>query len=196
MSSESIPVGLQTLLAKHYFLAQITRGYKPCMTNMTLIDGSSWLGSLYRAWCGETRKTVMSDIEKIISETIDSISTHHHKPEFLRLIINALASTRVGIESMTTTYRTDPDMVGRLQVQLTNIDLQLKKYRDLIKGYNIPDERLIDEVVKNAETTDAQGFRNFLIGKKSEESSSDKSVDQVRRRRRPKPIPEMEYHPK
>lgn len=209
MSSESIPVGLQTLLAKHYFLAQITRGYKPCMTNMTLIDASSWWGSFCRTWYGESRKTVISDIEKIVSETIDSISTHKHREEFLRLIINALARTRVGLESMTTTYRSDPDMIGRLRVQLTNIDLQLDKYRGLIKGYSetgpevdAREERIIDKVVESADVSDKEGLRKFLMGKappipptiqdekprsdrsRSDNSRGERSVDKRRRRNR------------
>ena len=114
MTSESIPVGLQTLLAKHNFLAQIQRGVKPCITNMTFVDSSSWYGSFYRTWFGESRKTSISAIEKIISETIDSISIHQNNKSFLKLIINALASTKVGLETMTTTYRGDPDMIGRL----------------------------------------------------------------------------------
>lgn len=169
MSSESIPVGLRSLLAKHYFLAQITSGQKPCMSNMTLIDASSWTGALYRFWYGESRKTGMADIENIISQTIDAITTHKHKPAFLRLIINALASTRVGLESMTTTYRNDPAMIGRLRVQLTNIDLQLGEHRDLIKGYRNqePDEKIINAVVQGTDTNDKEGLRNFLMGKTS-----------------------------
>lgn len=163
MSSESIPVGLRSLLAKHYFLAQITRGFKPCMSNMKLVDSTSWTGAIYRFWYGESRKTGMSDIENIISQTIDAIGTHKTKPAFLKLIINALASTRVGLESMTTTYRDDPAMIGRLQVQLTNIDLQLEEHRDLIKGYT-NDEKIIDDVVKAADTDDKEGLRNFLRG--------------------------------
>jgi len=167
MSNESIPVGLRSLLAKHYFLAQITRGYKPCMSNMTLVDSSSWTGAIYRFWYGESRKTGMSDIENIISQTIDAIGTHNKKPAFLKLIINALASTRVGLESMTTTYRDDPAMIGRLQVQLTNIDLQLEEHRDLIKGYTNAEKNVVDDVVKATDTDDKEGLRNFLLGKPS-----------------------------
>lgn len=185
MTSESIPVGLQTLLAKHYFLAQIQRGYKPCITNMTLIDASSWSGAIYRAWFGESRKTAISDIEKIISETIDSISIHIHNNAFLRLIINALASTRVGLETMTTTYRSDPDMIGRLKVQLTNIDLQLEEYRPLIKGYKTKEEAtIIERVVQSVETDDKESFRNFLTGNTEPlKPVSDISAERVRRRR-------------
>jgi len=170
MSTESIPVGLRSLLSKHYFLAQISQGYKPCMSNMTLVDSSSWAGAFYRFWYGESRKTVIAEIEDIISQTIDSIATHKNKPAFLRLIINALASTRVGIESMKNTYRSDPAMIGRLQVQLTNIDLQLDEYRHLITGYSNKDksdrsdDKIIDEVVQAVDTNDKEGFRSFLKG--------------------------------
>ncbi len=165
MSSESIPVGLRSLLTKHYFLAQITTGKKPCMTNMKLIDKSSWLCKPYRFLVvGETRKTVMTDIENIISQTIDAISTHQTKPAFLKLIINALASTRVGLESMTTTYRSDPDMISRLRVQLINIDLQLEKYRNLIKGYNGSDEQTITPI-QDPDSDDNEGLKKFLRSK-------------------------------
>lgn len=163
MSTESIPVGLRSLLTKHYFLAQITSGQKPCMSSMKLVDSSSWYGAVYRFWYGESRKTVISEIENIITQTIDSIRTHRTKPGFLKLIINALASTRVGLESMLSTYRDDPAMRGRLQVQLANIDFQLEEHQDLIKGYTT-DEKIIDEVVKETESEDKEGLRNFLRG--------------------------------
>jgi len=171
MSSESIPVGLRSLLAKHYFLAQISQGYKPCMSNMTLVDSTSWLGSIYRSWYGESRKTVIADIGDIINQTIDAISAHRNKPGFLRLLINALASTRVGIDSMKNTYRNDPAMISSIQVQLTNIDLQLQEYRHLITGYasssKTIDENIVNEMVETTETNDKEGFKNFLMGNSS-----------------------------
>lgn len=163
MSSESIPVGLRSLLSKHYFLAQITSGYKPCMSNMKLVDSKSWMSKPRRYWYGETRKTVISDIENIISQTIDAITIYRKKLSFLKLIINALASTRVGIESMTITYRKDPAMIGKIKVQLTNIDLQLKENRDLIKGYS-SDEKIVDDIVRGSDTNDKEGLKKFLMG--------------------------------
>lgn len=181
MSSESIPVGLRSLLSKHYFLAQISHNQKPCLSNMTLIDSSSWTGALYRFWYGESRKTGISDIENIISQTIDAIATHKNKPAFLRLIINALASTRVGLESMITTYRDDPAMIGRLQVQLTNIDLQLEEHRDLIKGYSKSSEdgktieKAVDSVVESSDAPDKEGLRKFLLGQQLSASGDSNS---------------------
>lgn len=182
MSSESIPVGLQLLLSKHYFLAQITRGKKPCMSNMTLVDASSWMGSFYRRWHGESRKTLMSDIEKIIDETIDYINTHSGQKDFLVLIINAMSGTRVGIESMTTTYRDDPEMLGRIQVQLTNIDLQLNKHQYLIKGYNKiekteEENAVLDTIVNSTNVEDKEGLREFLTGRSRTKPVGTKPVE-------------------
>ena len=189
MSSESIPVGLRSLLAKHYFLGQISSGQKASLSSMSLVDASSWIGALYRRfWYKESRKTLMSDIENIISQTIEAIATHKNQPSFLRLIINALASTRVGLESMITTYRDDPDMISKLQVQLTNIDLQLEEHRDLIKGYHTgaKDEKIVEEVVKSSEVTDKEGMRNFLSGKDMSDNSEHSEQKERRRRRKVK----------
>jgi len=134
--NNSIPVGLQDLLTKLDFLAQITRGCKPCMTNMTFVESDSWAGSFYRRyWVKETRKSVISDIEKIVGKTIDSINAHKDTP-FLNIIINALSEAKVGIESLRVTYRDDPEIKSRVSVQLKNIDLQLDAHRHLIKGYD------------------------------------------------------------
>jgi hypothetical protein len=152
------------------------------MSNMTLVDASSWTGALYRLWHGESRKTGIADIENIISQTIDAITTHSRKKSFLKLIINALASTRVGIESMMTTYRDDPAMIGRLQVQLTNIDLQLEEHRDLIKGYTVDgaDENIVDAVVQGTDTDDKEGLKRFLMGSSN---SDEKITDRADRER-------------
>ena len=136
-NSESIPVGVQSLLSKLYFLAQINGGKKPCMSDMSLVESSSWIGSFHRWWNSEDRKTVITDIKQIITETIDALKQHKNNMEFLKLIINALANARVGVESMLTTYRDDPSIIGRIKVQLANMDLQLENYRHFIKGYNI-----------------------------------------------------------
>ena len=190
MSSDSIPVGLQTLLQKHYYLAQISRGHKPNFADMSLIESDSWWGWFKRSWYyKESRKTVMPNIEKIISETIDAISIHKNKPDFLKLIINALAATRVGIESMTVTYRKDPEMIGKLKVQLNNIDLQLDKYRNLIKGYEddpssvAVSEKIIDSVVEGSDVQNKEELKKFL-STKTDNTDLAKSMEKRRRRHR------------
>ena len=196
MSSESIPVGLRSLLSKHYFLAQITTGQKPCMSNMTIVEASSWAGKFQRAWNNENRKTNMTDIENIISQTIDCINTHKKNPAFLRLIINALADTRVGIESMITTYRNDQAMIGRLQVQLTNIDLQLEKHRHLIKGYKDKtckekeqDDENINKNIQNSKEflTDPHSPHDNTNNNNIVDRNEQERIDRHRRRRKIKP---------
>lgn len=133
--NNSIPRGLQSLLTKLNFLSQITRGFKPCMSKMTFIDATSWFGAFQRSWNGESRKSLMAAVEQIIGETTEAINAHFDSEFLLRLIINALPDARLGVESLKTTYRDDPEIISRVSVQLTNIDLQLDKFRELIKGY-------------------------------------------------------------
>lgn len=140
MTNESIPVGLQSLLVKHYFLSQIKSGNKPLISNMTFVESNSWTGWFFRSWHNETRYTCMSDIDKIIDETIDIIKIHKNNKKFLMLVINALSETRIGIQTMLYTYCNDPKIKGRIKVQLDNIDLQLDKYRDLITSFNIDED--------------------------------------------------------
>ena len=136
MSNESIPVGLRSLLAELHFIAQFERGKKPCMSDMTFVSSSSYIfGPITRKWKGENRKTLISDLEKVVEKFIDALTTYKDRKEYVSLLINLMANCRVSIESsLTTTYRDDPEMIGKIRVMLKNIDLQLKKYPHLIKG--------------------------------------------------------------
>jgi len=102
---------------------------------MTLIDGSSWWGAFQRSWKGESRKSLMAAVEQIVGETVEAINEHSNDEFLLRLIINALPKTREGIDSLKTTYKEDPEIISRVNVQLINLDSQLEKFRSLIKGY-------------------------------------------------------------
>lgn len=185
MSSESIPVGLRSLLGKLYFLAQIKAGEKPCMSNMTIVDGDTWTGAFYRFFKGEDRKTCLTVIENIVSQAIDSISVHERKKSFLALVVNALAEARVGVESMLTTYRDDAETKGKIQVQLTNIDIQLDKYRSLIKGYRPEDNNeYYDSSRNNKNKNDVDsndGIKNTYL-----KTSTEGMLDNKNSRRRRK----------
>lgn len=136
--NNSIPRRLQVLLSKLNFLSQITRGYKPCVNNMTLIDASSWYGAFQRSWNGESRKSLIAAVEQIVGETVEAINEHADDDFLLKLIINALPKSREGIDSLKITYKDDPEIISRVEVQLTSLDLQLDKFRALIKGYETP----------------------------------------------------------
>ena len=49
-SSNSIPATLRDLLGKLEFLSMIETGKKPCMGDMTFVDGNSFWGALVRAF--------------------------------------------------------------------------------------------------------------------------------------------------
>lgn len=158
--NNSIPRGLQSLLTKLNFLSQITRGFKPCMSNMTFVDCNSWFGAFQRNWNGESRKSLIAAIEQIVGETTESINSHYDNDFLLRLIINALPEARLGVESLKITYREDPEIISRVSVQLTNIDLQLERFRDLIKGYEFnikntnEDSEILEDVLDFVKSND------------------------------------------
>lgn len=134
--SKSIPVSLQDLLSELDFLGQITRGQKPCMIDMTIVDSSSWTGAFKRYYNGESRDMVVKEISHIIEKAINTIMSHTDT-DFMVLIINRMAQARIGIETLTITYRDDPKVKSKINVILSNIDIQLIKYRHLIKGYAV-----------------------------------------------------------
>ena len=136
-SKSSIPTGLQILLRDLDFLGQIARGQKVCITNRVIIDGDSWLGAFYRAWKGEDRTSTINKIEQIVNQTVDAINSHKDT-DYLDILVNYFAYARNGIDALSFTYQSDPDMKSRINVQLKNIDLQLDQYRHLIKGYSNP----------------------------------------------------------
>lgn len=136
------------------------------MSDMTFVDASSWVGSVVRAWKGESRKTFINEVEKIISQTLEAINTHKNTEYLLSLIINSLSVTKIGVESLKITYRGDPEMLARIDVQITNMDLPLNKYRGLIKGYRhdgvekdfttmFPSDKLEDDIDKVINTSDS-----------------------------------------
>lgn len=176
--NNSIPRRLQVLLTKLNFLSQITRGFKPCMSNMTLVDASSWYGSFQRSWQGESRKSLIAAVEQIVSETVEAINEHSIDEFLLRLIINALPKAREGVDSLKITYRSDPEIISRVCVQLTSLDLQLEKYRDLIKGY----EKEILSSVSNS--SEAEDIADFVRGSLKNSSSALELGDHQALRRR------------
>lgn len=130
----SIPSGLQSLLADLNFLSQIKRNQKPCVSNRVIVDGDTWFGAFYRFMKGENKSNVISKVEQIFSQTMDAIDAHKDS-DHIKIIINYAASARDGVANLKETYGEHPDILARINVQLDNIDLQLDRFRHLIKGY-------------------------------------------------------------
>ena len=130
----SIPVSLQSLMADLDFLSQIKRNMKPCCNDRVLVDAESWSGAFYRFFKGESRLNVITKVEQIVHNAIEAIENKKFE-EHLSLTVNSLYNALDGIHNLVFTYETDPNMKARLNVQIKNIDIQLVRYRYMIKGY-------------------------------------------------------------
>lgn len=130
----SIPIGLQTLLSDLNFLSQIRRDTKPCCESRILIPANSWGGAIYRFIKGENRNNVVSQVEKIVAHTIDAIERYQNT-DHIKIIVNYFSDAREGIAALLIVYSTDPNITAKIKVQIDLIDIQLKRFRNLIKGY-------------------------------------------------------------
>lgn len=131
----AIPTGLQILLSDLNFLSQIKRDTKPCCGDHVLVDSDSWYGAFYRFYKGENRENSISKIEQIVTQTIDAIESHKDT-EHIRIIINYFSEAREGIQSLLSVYNNDPKIKAKIKVILDRIDIQLDRFRHLIKGFN------------------------------------------------------------
>ena len=130
----SIPVSLQSLMADLDFLSQIKRNMKPCCNDRVLVDAESWSGAFYRFFKGESRLNVITKVEQIVHNAIEAIENQKFE-EHLSLTINSLYSALSGIENLAYTYQNDPNMKARINVQVKNINIQIERYKYMIKGY-------------------------------------------------------------
>lgn len=130
----SIPATLNDLLVKLRILSMIERGKKINMGTMTFIESSSWLGALNRSISGEGRKGLMLHLNQIIQQSINAIN-EYRDTEFCAIVVNHLAQAKIGIQNLTTTYQSDPNIIAQIDICVANIDLQLEKNRKLLEGH-------------------------------------------------------------
>lgn len=133
--STTIPFELRELLKQGEFISMIPRGKKPNMHDYSFVDADSWSGALFRATHGEDRRGMTAKINTIVDQFITAIR-NYESSEFLPLIIDTLHRMKTGgLSNLLATYSTAPDTVAELRVCLANIDLQLRRYRQLLPGY-------------------------------------------------------------
>lgn len=128
----SIPTTLNDLLVKLKILSMLEVNKKINMNSLTFVDASSWIGTIQRSMSGEGRKNLMIHINQIIGQAISAIY-EYYDTEFCRLIVNHLAAARIGIQTLITTYMSDPGIIAQVTVCIENINLQLEKHRDLLE---------------------------------------------------------------
>lgn len=133
--SSTIPFELRELLKQGEFLSMIPRGKKPNMHDYSFVDADSWSGALFRATHGEDRRGMVIKINTIVDQFITAIRNHDGS-EFLPLIIDTLYRMKTGgLSNLLATYSAAPDTVADLRVCLSNIELQLRRFRHLLPGY-------------------------------------------------------------
>lgn len=123
----SIPAHLKELLKNLEFLAMIEKGKKPCLSDMTFVDATSWKGTWKRSQNSESKKQLCNFIDSIVEQTFTAIQDSRNR-EYVPIIIRTLSRAKIGISNTQATYQKHPSFVIAIRVVLVNIDHQLKKY--------------------------------------------------------------------
>ena len=131
MSTLQIPLPLSELLHKLAVLSLIEKDYKLNVNTLSFVSNESWYGAFSRYYYGESRKSLIEMLNKVIQQTIQAIQDYANT-EFCKLVINHLALARGGINNLRTTYDDDPNILAQLEIILENIDIQLDKNKNLI----------------------------------------------------------------
>lgn len=127
-----LPTHIKELLKNLEFLAMIEKGKKPCLADMTFVDGSSWTGAVKRSRNSESKKNLLTFIDGVIDQTFSAIRDPRNR-DYIKLIVNALSRARVGINNTQTTYQFSPSFLASIRVTLKNIELQLEKYSNVLE---------------------------------------------------------------
>jgi hypothetical protein len=162
MSSNSIPPTLRDLLTKLEFLSMIEQGMKPCVGDMTFVDGSSWYGAVTRALKGEGKRGLMMYLNQIVEQSIEAIN-EYRETSYLPFIVHALASAKRGIENLEKAYQNQPDMISQIRVCVTNIKIQLEENKELLRKRYSHLQKNPDSSRKSGENT----AKDVLTSKKS-----------------------------
>lgn len=123
----TIPVHIKDLLCKLEYLAMIEKGKKPCLSDMTFVDGTSWVGAAKRSRNSESKKSLLLFIDTTIDQTFSALQDPRNQ-EYVSLLLSALSRAKIGIANTEPTYQHVPSYISAIRVTLTNIDHQLKKY--------------------------------------------------------------------
>ena len=126
----TIPPTLSELLVKLGYLASIPNQKKVCFNDLSYVNAKAWTGAYKRFSEGESRKNMLDQVEQIINKAIEEID-RYTGTQYLQLLVDNLSSTEVGINNLINTYRSDPNVVLRLEVIKTKIGIKLKPFRKL-----------------------------------------------------------------
>ena len=130
-TTQTLPITVKEVLVNLEFLGKVQRGIKPNMKSRTFSDSDSWVGWFFRRLYGEGEKSLTTNLERIVDQTIVSIE-QYSETEFLPLIVTALSKAKVGVDHLMDTYVSHPDTSAKISVCLSSINLIFSKYPDII----------------------------------------------------------------
>lgn len=140
-TTQTLPITVKEVLVNLEFLGKIQRGIKPNMKSRTFSDSDSWLDWCFRRLYGEGEKSLTTNLERIVDQTIVAIE-QYSESEFLPLIVSALSKAKVGVEHLRDTYTNHPDTSSKINVCLSSINLVLNKHpvitSDKIRDVSMP----------------------------------------------------------
>jgi hypothetical protein len=132
----SIPAHIKELLANLEFIAMIEKGKKPCLSDMTFVEATSWHGALKRRQYAENKKELLNFIDGVVEQSFAVIGDPRNR-EYIPTIIQTLSRAKIGISNTQATYQNHPSFISRVRVILSNIDHQLKKH-EIAEGTSNP----------------------------------------------------------
>lgn len=129
-----MPPDLHNLLVKLEFISKVERGNKINLNDMSIVDSSSWIASFFRSINGEGRRGLIAELRITISSSVRAIE-EYNGTEFCRIIVNHLNKARIGISNLSATYQNDAFTLANIDTLISDIDIQLKKNKQLIDGH-------------------------------------------------------------
>jgi len=117
---------VKDLLIKLNFLSEVKVGYKINVCNRSFIKPQNYIGRAMRSWYREDRKTTLNYIEDITNR-LSEVITYHTEEEIIEKIKNILPKAINGLETLSNTYNNDPDIHSALVVQISIMDMLMKK---------------------------------------------------------------------
>ena len=128
----SLPVHLKVLLKNLKFISMIEKGKKPCLSDLSFVDSSSWFGAWKRNRNSEDKKHLKTFIDSVVEQSFKAIEDSRNK-EYAQMIIKALDEARNGIINTQVTYKDFPDFITDVGVIIDSINHQLNKYVPAVK---------------------------------------------------------------
>lgn len=109
---------------KFLVLSNLKEGEKLCVKSWTCVEKGSLYGAIYRKWNGETRTLTLQVLERMLTKAQKYIRQMSVDQLFPVHVL--LKSSSDGLNNLTMSYKSDPDMCSKLEALSYKL-LQLQK---------------------------------------------------------------------